>query len=218
MEVAMSRRAYAIVEVAVSVAIVAVSVGIRVRPPRIDQDQPSQEIHVQIDTDQTERENRSVPLPLPGRIVTQEEFYNGDHYRGEIAWIVTEEELPLLCRALEKRRPIPAYTVQAVGADRWEVCGAFDSTDRNGVGASPDPSWIARLSPLFGAEEPIPPPSAPPPPDAGATHAPGSSAIDEEATPVQLQVTGGSGGVRFEQRGTMQWLWDDTVLRLEPAR
>lgn len=205
----MNRRARPFIEVTVSVAIVIVSIGLRVVPSIVEVEPPPQEVAVLEDIVTTELDSRFASLPLPERIVTQEERYDTTQHRGEIAWLVSDEELPLLCGALEKRRPPTAYTVQTAGNDRWSVRGTFDSAAQNDDTVVRDSSWIDRLSPLFVHD----PPSDPPPDERS------SVPIDEGVPPTPASGgSGGSGGVRFEGRGAMQWLWDDTVLRLEPVR
>jgi hypothetical protein len=82
--------------------------------------------------------------------------------------------------------------------------------------ALPREAWTTAIAAVLARPSPDPRGADPGPAIAGDPAA-GSDSAEASEEPGDRR-NGGSGYVRIESRGRMNWLWDAEVLRLEPAR
>lgn len=174
-------------------------------------------------------------IPNSDRIASLVEERDDDSTRATVLWHIPLSELALLLSEIESHPGREEWSVSQmdVAPDKpavWAVRAVLVSVPTPGATTS-DAGWITQLSPAFTRrpdrpidrqlDRPIENLSGTPQ-DRQEGKPIASPPVIDAQDPLNAQrfaiTTGGSGGVRFENRGTMQWLWDDTVLRLEPTR
>nr|MDA3951559.1 hypothetical protein [Spirochaeta sp.] len=184
-----------------------IAVGLRVFPPKPEKPHDAE-------VESTISVESAVPsaarwrdLPYGGHIVADHIRPGGNGHERSVTWNVPTRVVAPLLYKLELTAATRRYDARR-DEEGWTVTAALGVADGDSGDSSPDgfrkPSlpreeWTTAIETVLA--------TAAPPTDAG----------DASAAPNGLR-TGGSGYVRIESRGRMNWLWDAEVLRLEPAR
>ena len=150
-------------------------------------------------------------LPYTGHVITDAVRSDEENRERAVTWSVPTEIVAPLLYELERTAAAQRYDAR-MSDEGWTITAAFGRTgNETGIGSdgeSQTPS-MSRREWITAFEEVL---SSP-------TDLPGvAAAAEPEAPPDTESGTGGSGYVRIESRGRMNWLWDAEVLRLEPAR